>query len=89
MTYTKHHALLAEKYFHVVDVEMNSTSFSELFAADAHFAIWHFPTSIGHDQIKGGCQAMFDMVKSIKHSLIRILSVDSGTRVFRYFVLRY
>lgn len=60
---------------------MNSTKFAELFTADAHFSIWNFPTSIGHEQIKNGCQGMFSMVTSLEHKSSRLMSVDEGMLV--------
>jgi hypothetical protein len=76
----KHETILND-YFEVVDVSMDSDRFSGLFADDAAFKIWHFPTSIGREQIAQGCQSIFNMVKSLSHDLIELHSVDESTLI--------
>ena len=75
---SEEHKAVLEKYFYTVDVDMDSSKFADLFTEDGHFSIWHFPVSVGKEQIKGGCQAMFDMVANLKHSSTRVLSIDQG-----------
>jgi hypothetical protein len=72
------HIEIAKNYFNIVDIQSNCTKFAEIFSTDASFTIWHFPTSIGHVHISGGCQAIVSMVKSINHGSIRLSSIDRG-----------
>lgn len=86
--YSSIHNVFCGKYHHIVDVIVNSETFAkELFMDDATFVIGNFPISKGHEQIRAGCQQIYDMVVSLKHAVSQVYSVSR--EVYNYKICNF